>query len=282
MLKWLVLALWLPCMCWAEGLPGKSQVAVNDLAGILPATTEARLAEQLEKVRSETGVEVVLVTMSRRAEHGGAGQSIEAYALRLFNTWGIGDAKRNDGVLILVAKDDREMRIQLGKGFSSDWNSVAQDVIDRSFLPGFRADAYPATIETGVSATITRIARPFAAGNTAPRIVSPAPEEESDNFVFYVLLFIGGAFVLAKGLAGDFMVRFKSCPQCQQKTLERSRTVLQHSTTYSSGRGEMTTTCRNCDYRHVQAYTIAQDNDRSDRDSGGGGSSSGGGASGRW
>lgn len=287
MLKWLALALLLPCVALAEGMPRQASETVNDFAGILSDATEARLAKQLEKARTETGVEVVLVTMNRRANHGGAGQSIETYALRLFNTWGIGDRKRNDGVLILVAKADREMRIQLGKGFSRDWDPVAQDVIDRSFLPGFRADAYSTTIESGVSATIARIVHPFANGHNAPRVVSPVSHDEGpDNFLIYVLIFIGGVFVVARGLAGDIMMHFKPCPKCNQKALERSRTVLQPSTTYSSGRGEMTTTCRNCDYRLVQAYTIARERDSSDRDqdggSSGGGRSSGGGASGRW
>lgn len=287
MLKWLILAAFFPSLALAQGLPVQTALPVSDFADILPDATEARLVKQLDKARSETGVEVVLVTMNRRADYGGAGQSIEDYAKLLFNTWGIGDRKRNDGILILVAKDDREMRIQLGKGFSRDWNAVAQGVIDQSFLPGFRANTYPTAIEAGVSATIVRIARPFAAGNTAPRFISPQPKTDTNEGPIFGLIFLGVIFLAARHFIGDLMVRFKPCPQCHARTLERTRTVLERSTTYSSGRGEMTTTCRNCDYRFVQAYTIAKDSDSSDRSSrsggsSGGGRSSGGGASGRW
>jgi uncharacterized protein len=56
----------------------------------------------------------------------------------VFNAWGIGDAERNDGVLILVAKSDRRVRIALGKGYSSRDDQAMQRVIDEEIVPYFQ------------------------------------------------------------------------------------------------------------------------------------------------
>ena len=293
MLKWLVFALFFPFAALADTLPQPTSDTVNDFAGILTDETKDRLSGLLGDVRDETGVHVVLVTMDRRTDYGGAGQSIETYAKLLFNTWGIGDRTRNDGVMILVAKTDREMRIQLGAGFPNDWNGVAKGVVDQAFLPSFRSGNYPEGIETGVSATIDQIVRPFVAGKVAPRAISSTPDDSGNSANPLAILMIPLGFLAVIGLAlrgliGDFLMRFKTCPQCGQKALQRVRTVLQQPTTLSEGRGQTTTTCSNCDFHEENTYTISRKRERSSRRSGGGGRgfgggrSSGGGASGRW
>ena len=78
-------------------------------------------------------------------------------ATGLFNAWGIGDAQRNDGVLILIARYDREMRIEIGRGYGSEWNARMQRVIDTAFLSAFRQDEYQQGIENGVDATILEL-----------------------------------------------------------------------------------------------------------------------------
>lgn len=195
-MAWLVL-LALPFAAAAQDYPPPGSDTVNDWAEVLPPEAEARIAASLRAARQETGVQVVLVTMARIADHGGAGQRLESYAKGLFNAWGVGDGQRNDGILVLVATEDRAMRIALGAGYDPVWDNAAQAAIDRGFLPGFRAGRMGAGIETGMDEVIARIARPFAAGQPAP-----APQEDGTDLAAVPAGGRGGAADRAAPAAG--------------------------------------------------------------------------------
>ena len=92
--------------------------------------------------------------------------SMEAFATGLFNHWGVGNAQRNDGIMVLVLPNDRAMRIELGAGYGQDWNGHAARIVQRDFLPAFRQDAYTRGIMIGSASTIQEIAIPFSEGAT--------------------------------------------------------------------------------------------------------------------
>lgn len=297
MLRWLALLIFLPLSALAQDLPRPLSDTVSDFDNILSPDARARLTALLHKARDETGVHVTLVTMDRREDHGGKALGVEPYATALFNQWGIGDKTRNDGVLILVLRADRAMRVELGSAYGDEWNRVAQGLIDTDFLPRFRNGAYEQGIEEGTARVIDRIARPFAAGqptNPAPANPAPArsPDRDQGGSIFWILALAGVAIVAikAKTVFGDMLIRNKPCPQCGKKGLHRSRQVISQATRHSKGHGQTTTACDFCDYRVVAPFTIAargsDNNNRPGRSRrsrrSGGGRSSGGGASGRW
>ena len=77
---------------------------------------------------------------------------MEDYATALFNAWGIGKKDRDNGVLILVAVEDRAMRIEVGYGLEGVLpDGLAGSVIRQSFLPRFRDDDYRAGILEGTA-----------------------------------------------------------------------------------------------------------------------------------
>lgn len=256
--------------------PAYENIFVNDYAGIVAPEAEARLRTALEALRAETGVEMTVLTIATRADYV-EGETIEGFATTLFNIWGVGDATRNDGILVLVARDDREMRIALGKGYDHAWDRVAQEVIDDSFLPYFREERYSEGIETGSAATIGRIARPHAAGQ-------PPPENSLGEKALGLapLAFIAAVFGLVfRRVFADLGQRLRRCPKCGHRGLRRRRDILRAATRQASGQGMRITYCPNCDYRDTRPYTISRKSSSSSS-SFGGGSSSGGGASGRW
>ncbi len=280
-LIWALLLLFLPVAAMAQGLPKPSSDTVSDFAGLLSSAEEARLTTTLQKARDETGVHIVVVTMDRKASYGGSGQSIETYAKNLFNAWGIGDKNRNDGILILVAKGDREMRIALGTGFDAVYDGLAQRVIDRDMLPAFRDNRYAEGIQAGAQAVIDRLARPFASHNP--------PKAEIDYSGLLLMLpyvLFGGLFggLVLRRQIGDVATRFRRCPRCGRKTLSRNRVVENAADETKAGYGVQTTLCSSCAYSEHDTYRIPQKSNGSSGSSGGfgGGSSSGGGASGRW
>lgn len=256
----------------AQSYPEYNSTTVNDYAGLLDDASKARLSEQLNDLRKETGVEMTVLTLSRQAMFA-PDQTLEQFATGLFNEWGIGNKTSNDGVLVLILKTDRAMRIELGGGYGRDWDRTAAKVINRSFLPAFKEDRYQAGIEAGVSDAIETIVTPFLAGEDAPAA-------QSNNWIWAIVMAaVAGIGAL---IFKDKFVKLKKCPQCGARQLDRTRDIHNHATKTSTGDGDRITQCSNCSYRDVVPYTISRKSSSSSRSSFGGGSSGGGGASGRW
>lgn len=279
--------LWLPSFAFAQDLPRPLSDTVNDFDDILPEKDEIWLSTRLSEARAKTGIHIVLVTMARRENHGGAGRSIEDYTKLLFNQWGVGDAARNDGVMILISSYDREMRIQLGSGYGSEWDGVAFGVIQEHFLPLMREGEMVKAIGQGSEKVIEKIAQPFA-GNEAPPS-GYGSSDQSSEFGPLDLILMGGVGLLMiygmlKRYVGDLLVKLRPCPQCGfSGGMARVRQTVLAASQSNDGEGLQITSCNKCGYRDAQSYRIPSDSDR-DNDSGGygGGQSSGGGATGRW
>ena len=285
MLRILIFALMFPVMGMAQTLPQPLSDTVSDFAGLLTPDEESQLTASLQAARADTGVHITLATMGRIADYGSQDQSIESYAKKLFNQWGIGDAVRNDGVLILIARDDREMRIALGAGFDLVYDGLAQRVMDRDVLPLFKDGNYPAGILAAVVGVIGRIAVPFAA-KTPPQDLAP-----DDGWIAYVVFGIFG--LVAAGIAaiagrrqiGDVATRWTRCPSCGTRSQTRSREVDLAATKTAAGHGVQTTRCASCQYETAIPYTIPRilaPNNSGGSSGFGGGGSSGGGATGKW
>jgi len=144
-----------PAAALAQGLPDYVSTTVNDFADLLTAEQEDRVKAALAGVRQARGVEMTVVTIERRSDYGDW-PGIEPFATALFNKWGIGDRDRNDGIMVLVARSDREMRIELGAGYPPSFDHRMKTVIDTVFIPWFRDGNYGEGIAAGVTEVIRR------------------------------------------------------------------------------------------------------------------------------
>lgn len=267
-------------LAWAQSYPSYESTTVNDYADLLSGAQEAQLSQRLDQLRSETGVEMTVLTLDSQDPFA-PGQTLEGFAAGIFNDWGIGDAERNDGVLVLVLRQDRQMRIELGAGYRRDWDTVARRVVDDHFLPAFRNNDYPRGILEGSEAVIDQIVLPFHDG-------SPAPTGGGGDWI--TSLMIAGAVAVAMfGVLRDhwdnLTTRLRPCPKCGRRGLSLTRRVIAPATTAHSGQGMRRVQCPHCDYDEDTPYVIARHSRRRLRGSGGGfggGRSGGGGASGRW
>lgn len=274
----LLFALVLPAFAAAQDYPSYDNIWVNDQAEVLGDPAEQRLTTALEALADDTGVQATILTLHTR--WGYPGDSLESFATGLFNTWGIGDATRNDGILILVLTTDREMRIELGSGYPSGYDAVAREIIDDTFIPAFGADDFEGGIESGTLVVIDRIAREHAAGNPpAPVAGDGSGDKGSLGFGLAIMAVFGVIAVFGRRIAD----RFRRCPNCGERGLDIHRETLRAATRNSTGSGRKTVVCPHCHHENSSTYTISRI--RSSSSSGGsfgGGSSSGGGASGRW
>lgn len=123
---------------------------VNDFANILSQETEQMIMATSVPLAEKTGAQIVVVTVQSLD-----GQDIESFARGLFNEWGIGDAKKENGLLLLIAYDDRQSRIEVGYGLEGALNDAKTGRIQDDYLIGnFKAGDY----DEGVVGTYLKLA----------------------------------------------------------------------------------------------------------------------------
>lgn len=274
-MRYLFLAFFLwSTAAFGQIFPDYQSTTVNDFADLLTDQEEAALSAQLTDLRQETGVEMTVLTLATRADYAPE-MSMEQFATALFNHWGIGDADRNDGVLVMVLPDDRAIRIELGAAFGRNWDRTAEQVIDTYFLDSFAAGNYSQGITEGTSAIIAEIVRPFLAGSDAP------DSGASEGFWPVLLIALAIAASSSRRALGDFFARFRACPNCGRQGIRQNRRVTKPATRTMTGQGIRSRRCRFCDYHDDFEFVIPVRSSSSSSGFGGG-SSGGGGASGRW
>lgn len=127
---------------------------VVDNADLLDATQERRLVEQLESHEEATSNQLVVVTLPSLQ-----GVEIEDYGYQLGRHWGIGQEGRDNGVLLIVAPNERKVRIEVGYGLEGDLpDAIASVIVQNDILPAFRRGDFPGGISAGVDAIILAIA----------------------------------------------------------------------------------------------------------------------------
>jgi uncharacterized protein len=162
----IVLALFL---CWAGAAAADVAVPpltgrVVDLTGTLSSDQIAAQTQRLKDLEKRKGSQVaVLIVPTTQPE------TIEQYALRVAEAWKIGRRKIDDGALLVVAKDDHKLRIEVGYGLEGALTDVtARRIIDEVIAPRFRTGDFAGGIDAGITRIISVIdGEPFPA---------PAPE----------------------------------------------------------------------------------------------------------
>lgn len=154
---------------------------VVDTANILSSADESRLTKQLASHEQATSNQLVVVTLPALQ-----GTAIEDFGYQLGRHWGIGQEGRNNGVLLIVAPNERKVRIEVGYGLEGDLpDAITKSIIENEILPAFRSEDYPRGIAAGVDAIIEAIA-----GAYEP-VEKKAPDQTTWKIIFVILLVIG-------------------------------------------------------------------------------------------
>ena len=136
----------------AQGVPTLIGRVVDN-AEILSPQTETTITLLLEIHEAETSNQVAVLTIPTLG-----GESVESYAIRVFRTWGLGRVDVNNGVLLLIAKNDRELRIEVGYGLEGSLTDAeAGRIIRNVIVPLFRVNDFEGGTLAGVTAIIGTI-----------------------------------------------------------------------------------------------------------------------------
>jgi uncharacterized protein len=170
---------------------------VNDQANLLDAGVESQLEERLRLLEEETGAQVAVLTIPSLE-----GDPLEDFSMRVVETWQLGRADADDGVLILVARDERRMRIEVGYGLESVLTDAQSGrIIDHLMSPRFRQGDF----DGGVGAAVDAVASAIR----GEPVDIPEKRAETTGFnpgSFIFLLIFGLPFInvalAARGAAG--------------------------------------------------------------------------------
>jgi len=150
---WMLCCLAVAALVWAEPTFPTLTGRVVDSANILDASTLSALETQLEAHEDETSNQIVVATVPSLQ-----GYDISEFGVRLASHWQIGNAEDDNGVVLLVAPNERKVRIDVGYGLEGALpDALAGDIIRKRILPSFREDAYAEGVTNGVNSIIQAI-----------------------------------------------------------------------------------------------------------------------------
>ncbi|VVP74468.1 hypothetical protein PS918_01692 [Pseudomonas fluorescens] len=169
---------------------------VVDNAQMIEPSVREQLAQQLQAHEKTTGEQLVVVTLP-----GLQGTDIADFGYQLGRYWGIGQKDKNNGALLIIARDERKLRIEVGYGLEDRLTDAQSSVIiNQVITPAFKAGHFSKGISDGVAAMLVVLG-----GNPLdePSTVYDSGGDPSDDFltqhpglfVFLVLLFILTVFV---------------------------------------------------------------------------------------
>ena len=195
--RWLLLALLLPVLLHAADAVPKLARHVTDLTGTLTTQQVDQLDAQLTALERAKGAQLVVLMVGSTGE-----QDIESYSLAVAEANKVGRKGTDDGVLLLVAKDDRRVRIEVGYGLEGAIPDAATARIIREYIaPKFRSNDYFGGISDAVGALTQLID-----GEPLPPPVQGSPDdgrsglglEQGLMIAVFVALFLRGIFGRAR------------------------------------------------------------------------------------
>ncbi len=174
----------------AQTFPKLAGNPVVDQADIIPAADEAALNAQLLELEKTTGHQLVVATV-RDLE----GRDVADYGYRLGRAWQIGDAEKDDGVVFLIAPNERRMHIAVGLGLEPVLtDALSGRIIRDTVTPRFKANDYPGGIQAGVNAIAEQIQLPPEAAAARTQAAAAQERDRADDGDIGGLIFV--AFII--------------------------------------------------------------------------------------
>ncbi len=174
---------------------------VNDFTGTLTADQAQALETKLVAFDNSTSTQIAVVIVASTGD-----MDVADYNVELFRAWGVGGKEHNNGVVLLIAKDDRKLNITTGYGLEGALPDItSKQIIDNNIVPQFKGNDYYRGIEEGTDAIMQAVKGEYTApanynsrrkGTSMGRII---------GIIFMIILLL--AFSGGKGGGGSFMSR---------------------------------------------------------------------------
>lgn len=179
---------------------------VNDYAGILSPATRSELEAVLADHEKSTTNQIAVLTIQSLE-----GSVLEEYSVKVAQTWKLGQKDKNNGALLLVAKDDRKVRIEVGYGLESSLtDAVCSQIIRHEIVPRFKSGDFDGGVKSGITAIVGVLGGTYSADTSD----DGAGSGDGDGLwvgmlIFLVVVGTHSVFaILNKGFASYFHAAF--------------------------------------------------------------------------
>jgi uncharacterized protein len=166
---------------------------VVDAANLLPPEQQQILEQKLDAFNDSTSNQITIVTINDLND-----VPIEDYATKLFREWGIGGSKHNNGVLVLVSKNDHEIKIEVGYGLEGAITDVqSKDIIENDLAPNFKNQDYYRGFDEAVNSL-----EQAAAGEYKERGTQKSNSGGGGNILGVIIIVIIVLIIIGRGRGG--------------------------------------------------------------------------------
>ena len=170
----------------------KFSAPVVDKANILSANVESALNQSLESFRRASGPQVAILTVSSTGN-----QSIEDFSVDVARKWGLGDKTRDDGVLLVIAFDDRRLRVETGSGIEGELTDIeAGRIIDGIIAPQLKAGNPDAAVLDGASALMSELSAAPGETVTIDAAATSDAQSTGGNLLFGIISLVFFLFAM--------------------------------------------------------------------------------------
>jgi len=153
-----LLLLVLPCLAHALDVPSL-RAHVNDYANLLSPAASQRIEAELSAFEQSDSTQIVVLTIPSLE-----GESLEEYSIKVAEAWKIGQKGKDNGAILLVAKQERKIRIEVGRGLEGKLTDlVSGRIIRNEIAPGFKSGDFDAGVGAGVTAIMAVVKGEYAA-----------------------------------------------------------------------------------------------------------------------
>lgn len=175
-------------------VPGHNSEWVRDEANVLSAETRSQLEYFLKRDRDSTSNQIAVYIIKSLN-----GEDIDDYTYRVFRKWELGQKGKDNGVLMLISIEDRDVRIEVGKGLEGVLTDLASSRINRNeMIPHFRTGDYNSGVKAGVAAIVQVIKGEYTNDNPAPR----KRKGKRSSPLFTILMILGIIIFLSRRRGG--------------------------------------------------------------------------------
>jgi uncharacterized protein len=177
------------CAAWALKVPA-AEGYVNDTAGMLSPTTVLKLDHFLKNFEKSDSTQIVVLTVPSLE-----GEPLEDYSMKVAETWGIGQKGKDNGALLLIAKKEHKIRIEVGYGLEGRLTDlIAGRIVDNIIEPAFRAGDFDGGVINGVAAMAQAVRGEYKGTGHTDRRRERHPLGFLGLLLFFApwLIFLGG------------------------------------------------------------------------------------------
>jgi uncharacterized protein len=164
---------------------------VVDQAGVMTAESRSDVEAKAKAIEDKSGIQLVVATVKSLK-----GNDIETYANQLFRFWKLGETKKNNGVLLLVAPAEHKVRIEVGYGLEGTLtDALSSVIISSAIIPRFKTNDFSGGIERGVDGIISVLSGDSADWQPKVNVRSEDPSANFDK-LFPILFFAIVIFIM--------------------------------------------------------------------------------------